>query len=287
MKRTSLSIIQVLCGAVFFLMGPTPLLAQEDKDKDNSGTNPVNFTYDFRLYTELAQLPNDGGSLVTNTAEFRLPLGRDIANLQGGGPGSLFYDMGERLQLRTRIPYQNLSVDNPAEAPFGSSEVSGIGDINFRLLGIAYASQKVIVAPGLEAWFDTASNDALGAGQTLLGPVAFAVFPGILGGRSLFAPGYQYVFDVGGGGGLSDVSLSLIDLYFVWMLAEGKNWLIVDPQISLDHENSEESMTVEVEWGYMIVPQSGISTYLRPGFGVGVDRPYSWNVEIGLKFVWR
>jgi hypothetical protein len=268
---------------LFVLTGPTPGFAQED----NTGTNPVNFTYDFRLYTELAQLPNDGGSLITNTAEFRLPLGRDIANLRGDGPGSLFYDMGERFQLRTRIPYQNLSIDNPAEAPFGTSDVSGIGDINFRLLSVAYASQKLIIAPGLEVFFDTASNDALGSGKTLLAPVVFAVFPGILGGRSLFAPGYQYVFDVGGDSNRPDVSRSQIDLYFVWLLAEGKNWLIVDPQIILDHENSEELMTVEAEWGFMIVPTSGISGYLRPGFAIGDIKPYSWNVEIGLKFVWQ
>jgi hypothetical protein len=268
---------------LLFLIVPTPGFAQEEKD--NTGTNPVNFTYDFRLYTELASLPSNGGSLNTTTAEFRLPLGRDVANLRGDEPGSLFYDMGERFQLRTRIPYQNLSVDNPMGDPlFETSEVSGIGDINFRLLGIAYASQKLIVAPGLEVFVDTATNDALGAGTTTLAPVLFAVFPGILGPKSLFAPGYQYVFNVGGG---PDVSRSQIDLYGVWMLAEGKNWLILDPQIILDHENNKEVMTVEAEWGYMMVPQSGISSYLRPGVGVGADRPYSWNVEIGLKFVWR
>jgi hypothetical protein len=106
------------------------------------------------------------------------------------------------------------------------------------MLYIAHASQKLIIATGLEAFFDTASNDALGSGKTSLGPQIFTVFPGILGGRSLFAPGYQFVFDVAGDG--PDIRRSQIDLYFVWLLSQGKNWLIVDPQIILDHENSKE-----------------------------------------------
>ena len=165
--------------------------------------------------------------------------------------------------------------------------MSGIGDFDARLLGIAYASKRFILAPGLEAFFDTASNDALGEGKTSLGPVVFAVFPGILGGRSLFAPGYQYIFSVSGDDARPDIRRSQIDLYFVWLLAQGKNWLIVDPQIVLDHENDKDLGTVEAEWGFMIAPSVGTSGYLRPGVGVGADRPYDWNLEIGLKFVWR
>jgi hypothetical protein len=150
--------------------------------EDNSGTNPVNFTYDFRVYSELAQLPNDAGSSALTTAELRVPLGRDIAYLSDDPEESPFYDMGSRWQLRFRAKYKNLSLENPANPPFGASEVSGIGDFDARLLWIASASKKMM---------DTASNDALGNGQTVLGPTAFAVFPGILGPGSLFAPGYQ------------------------------------------------------------------------------------------------
>jgi hypothetical protein len=189
--------------------------------------------------------------------------------------------------MRVRARYQNLSVDNPAAAPFGTSEVSGIGDFDARVLYMAHTGKKLMVATGLEAFFDTASNDALGSGKTSLGPVVFTVFPGILGGRSLFAPGYQYVFDVAGDDANPDISRSQIDLYLVWLLAKGKNWLIVDPQAILDHENDTELGTVEAEWGFMIAPSAGASGYLRPGIGIGADKPYSWNLEAGLKFVWR
>ena len=118
-------------------------------------------------------------------------------------------------------------------------------------------------------------------------PQIFTVFPGILGGRSLFAPGYQYVFDVAGDSSRPDIGRSQIDFYFVWLLANGKNWLIVDPQIVLDHENGKELGSVEAEWGFMIAPSAGGSAYLRPGIGIGADKPYAWNTEVGLKFVWR
>jgi hypothetical protein len=284
--KKRVSIFSAFVWIVFFILITSAQGFAQD-EKDNSGTNPVNFSYDFRLISEMADLKDDGGSQLKYTAEFRWPLGRDIANLRGDKEGSPFYDMGKMFSLRFRANYQNLSFDNPSNDPFGTSEVSGIGDLDARLLGIAYASKRVVIAPGLEAFFDTASNDALGSGKNALGPVVFAVFPGIIGGNSLFAPGYQYVFDIGGDEDRSDISRSQIDLYFVWQLAKGKNWLILDPQIILDHENSTEFGTVEAEWGFMIAPKQGISAYIRPGAGLGVDRPYDWNLEFAVKFVWR
>jgi hypothetical protein len=264
------------------LLLPAVALAQEEQD--NTGTNPLNFTYDARFIAEMSEL-DGGGSLGTGTFELRAPLGRDIANLRGQGAGNLAYDLGARFAVRFRGRYSTLSVPNMGAGPFDVSQVSGIGDFDMRFLAIAYSSGPVVIATGLEAFFDTASNPALGAGTTSLGPQVFFGFPGLLGGGSLFVPGYQYVFDIAGEG--ADVRQSRIDLYFVWMLAQGKNWLIANPQIILDHENSKEVATIEAEFGYMIAQSVGASTYVRPGFGLGDGKPYSWNLEVGLKFVWR
>ena len=282
MRFTKISMI-VLLALIFAI--PAVVWAQEEEKKqkkDNSGTNPVNFTYDYRLITEMQQFVDEGGSLLKHTAEFRWPMGGDIANLKGEEAG-FYREMSKRFAMRFRAYYQNLSVNDPSSAPFGSSSIAGIGDFDARILGIAYSSNKFILAPGLEAFFNTASNDALGSGSNTLAPVVFGVFPGLVGKGSLFAPGYQYVFDVSG----NDVSRSQIDLYFVWMLAQGKNWFLLDPQIILDHKNSVEFMTVDAEWGFMIVPKSGISGYVRPGVGFGEYRPFNYNLEFALKFVWR
>ena len=277
MKRhTQLTMLGIACWLVLGGIAT----AQED----NTGTNPVNFTYDFRLFTEMASLPSDDSSLITSTIEFRWPFGRDVANLKGVGAGSPYFGMGSRLGMRLRARYSNLSVDLPGS---GTSSVSGIGDLDARLLYLPYVKKKTILAVGLEAFFDTATSDVLGSGKTSLGPTVIGVFPGLVGRGSLFAPAYQYVFDVAGSDDRADISRSQLDLYFVWTLASGKNWLIVDPQVIIDHENDTTPGLVETEWGFMIAPSVGISGWVRPGFGIGSDKPYDWNLEAGVKFVWR
>ena len=279
--RSTLAYLLVL---VLVLVAATPVFAGE---KDNTGTNPANFTYDARFYSEMATLPGQGGSLITNTYELRWPMGGNIAKLRGEEEGGLYSNMGKRAAFRIKARQKSLSLEGPAESPFGTSEVSGIGDLDARLLGILYYNKSMLIAAGLEATFDLASNDYLGSGKTLLLPQVFFVFPSLMGKGSLFAPGFQYVFDVGGDPARADVSRTQIDLYFVWVLAEGKNWLIVDPQVVFDHKNDTYPGLLEVEWGFMIAQSAGASTYVRPGVGIGADRPYDWNIEAGLKFVWR
>jgi hypothetical protein len=250
--------------------------------QDNSGTNPVNFTYDYRLYTEAQHFKKDAGSQIRNIMEFRMPLGSDMANVLGQEEG-FYRDLGSKFQLRFRGYYNHLSLNDTSSAPFGSNTVSGIGDFDARLLYLAHVSTTWGLALGLEAFFNTASPDVLGSGSTNLAPVVFVPLFNILGKGSIFAPGYQYVFNVDG----NTVSRSQIDLYFVWALAGGKNWLLLDPQIIIDHHNSAEFMVVDAEWGFMIAPQSGLSGYIRPGIGVGADRPFNYNLEFAVKFVWR
>jgi hypothetical protein len=271
----------VIAVVVLVLFG---LTMQVQAQQDNTGTNPVNFTYDFRLYAEMQSLPIDDGSLIINTVEARWPLGRDVANLKGEGAGSLFHDMGSKFGMRVRARYSNLSFATPDSDTYS---VSGIGDFDARLLYLPYIGQKTIIAVGLEGFFDTATNDALGSGKTSLGPTVIGVFPGLVGRGSLFAPAYQYVFDVAGSDDRADISRSQLDLYFVWTLAAGKNWLIVDPQVIFDHENDKSPALVEAEWGFMIAPSIGVSGWIRPGVGIGSDRFYDWNLEAGIKFVWR
>ena len=283
MKKTRL-----LISAILALLLCTQIsIAQEEQD--NTGTNPGNFTYDARFYSEMAELYDPGGSYMISTFEFRLPLGRDISNLSDDPESSPYFELGQKWQLRLKSRYKSLNIDNPEDDPFNASSVSGIGDMDLRILYMAYTSKnkKISIAAGLEATFNLATNDALGTGKNLLSPMIFFVFPGSLGKGSLFVPAYQYVFDIGGDPARANVSRSQIDLYFVWLLAHGKNWLIVDPQILIDHNTGKVPILVEIEWGTMIKPVPGASVYLRPGMGVGEDRPYTWNFEAGLKFIWR
>jgi len=209
--------------------------------------------------------------------ELRAPLGRDLANVTGMEAGALV-NLGSRFAVRMRGYYNTVNFNDAA-----NTTVSGIGDFDARFLGIAHANKNWAVAPGLEAFFNTSSNDVIGSGSTVLAPVVFFGFFNKLGKGSIFAPGLQHRFSVGG----NKVNQTVLDIYYVKMLAKGKNWLIVNPQPIFDWENNTQFMVVDVEWGFMIVPQSGIAGYIRPGFGIGADRPFNYNFEVAIKFIWR
>jgi outer membrane protein assembly factor BamA len=109
--KKNVSVFSAFVWILFLILVTSAQGLAQDK-KDNTGTNPVNFTYDFRLITEMAELYNDGGSLLKHTAEFRWPLGREVANLRGDEEGSLFYDMGKMFSLRFRANLEDDSYEN-------------------------------------------------------------------------------------------------------------------------------------------------------------------------------
>jgi hypothetical protein len=230
----------------------------------------------------MQQFKNDGGSQIRGIMELRVPLGRDMANVLGKEAG-FWRDLGSRFALRFRAYYNDLTLTDNSSDPATHNSLSGIGDFDARFLWLAHATNKFAIAPGLEAFFNTASPDPLGSGSQILAPTLFFGFFNLLGNRSIFAPGFQYHFNYSG----NKVSRTVIDLYFVWVLAGGKNWVIFNPQPIIDHENSTTFAQVDLEWGFMIVPKSGISGYIRPGIGVGADRPFDYNLEFAIKFVWR
>jgi hypothetical protein len=184
--KTPKFLAAALIAVCWIVVVPAAAQAQDD----NTGTNPINFTYDMRFITGMDWLRDDGGSIIKNTFQFSAPLGRDLANLTGT---DRWDDLGRKFALRVRGYWNTLSVDNPSQAT-----VSGIGDLDARLLWLAHVNNKWGIAPGLEAFFNTASDDALGTGKTSLAPTLFVTLFNVLGRGSIFAPGYQYVFSVGG-----------------------------------------------------------------------------------------
>jgi hypothetical protein len=256
-----------------------PKKAEEAK-KDNTGTNPVNFTYDFRIIQEMQQFKDDGGSQNKSYMEFRAPMGRDLANVTGSEAAGLV-DLGSRWAVRLRGYYNTVTLKD--DSPAGSTTYSGIGDFDARILTVAHATSKFAIAPGLEGFFNTASNDAVGAGQNILAPVVFFGWFNLLGKNSIFAPGYQHRLNLDG----KNVNQSVLDIYYVKILSKGKNWFILNPQPIFDWENDIQYMMLDVEWGFMIHKASGIAGAIRPGFGIGADAPLAYNFEFQLKFVWR
>jgi hypothetical protein len=239
--------------------------------KDKTGTNPMNFTFDARLYNEYRSLntAGDGYQNVT-TFEFRAPFADGKWQFRGKARGVIL-----------KADTNNDGNDNIDE--------SGFGDIDLRFMTIPYMSKKGAVALGVEFFLDTASEDILGDGATIVAPLLFIGFFNPLGPGTLFVPGYQHNFSVDEADGRSEVNEGLIDMFLVKTWGANQFWGYIDPQILLDYENDIEFMLLELQVGMMTdkyFGTKGQSTYILPSFGIGTDRPYDFSLEVGYKIIW-
>ncbi len=243
-------------------------------EKDKTGTNPMNFTFDARLYNEYQWLntAGDGGQNIT-TFEFRAP----------------FAD--GKWQFRSKLRAVDLKADFNDD---GTDDVDdfGFGDIDVRFMTIPYMNmqKKLAVALGVEFFLNTASEDSLGAGAWTVAPLVFLPIFNPLGPGSIFVPGYQHKISIDEDDGRSRVHQGLIDFFLVKTFAQNQYWAYIDPQIVLDYENSREFMLLELQGGMMLdkfVGSKGHSIWILPSFGVGSDRPYDFSFEVGYKYIWR
>ena len=273
-----------LAATVLFGLAAPGVRAQEDDlaesaatDKvDKTGTNPINFQRDVRIYNEYLWLNTAGdGNQNLTTFEFRTPFA------------------GDKWQFRTRIPYNKVTADVNDDG-MDDTDDSGLGDINFRLLTVPYLKGANAFAYALEVFLDTASDDSLGAGTTSLAPVVFygRFFRGGFGPwqkGGLFALGLQYKFSVDEDEGRSKTEQAIIDVNFLLQAEDGQSWFFAEPQIVSDLENDAEFAIMDFEFGWMMTKWwpdlTGQSFYLRPTFTVGTDRPTDYGIEVGYKVI--
>jgi hypothetical protein len=275
MKR-SYGLLSALLAAV--LSGPVGVYAEEAKTeaqvkeafkKDKTGTNPMNFTHDLRVYDEYRWLETEGdGSQNLVTTEYRSPFA------------------GGKWQVRAKIRRNDLKADLNDNG-FDDVDEGGFGDTDIRLMTIPILNmeKKFAMAVGVEFFLDTASEDALGAGATSVAPFIFLGFFNPIGKGSIFVPGYQHTISVDEAKGREKVHGGLIDMFLVKTWKANKYWGYVDPQIILDYENHTEFMLLEIQAG-MMIGSNGHSIWAMPSFGVGTDRPYNFSLELGWKVVW-
>jgi len=266
-----LNLALVLTAAL--TLASTSLQAAKQPDqfkKDQTGTNPVNFSRDFRVYNEFTVLNTEGdGTQNVTTAEIRLP----------------FAD--GKWQWRMRARYTSIKADLNDDGNDDIDE-SGIGDTDMRFLTVLSLDKETqqAWATGLEVFLDTAAEDELGDGATSLGPQIFWVqfFKG-----GLFAPGLQYKFSVDEDSGRDEVEQWIVDLNYLKMAGDKQSWFFTDPQLIFDQEGDVDFAIVDLEWGWMATnwnPEAkGQSVYVRPSFGVGSDRATEGSIEIGYKWV--
>ena len=246
--------------------------AVTDKD-DKSGTNPINFQRDLRIYNEYTWLNTEGdGNQNVTTLEYRTPFA------------------GGKWQLRARLPYSITTADFNGDG-IDDVDDNGLGDVNIRLMTVPVMKGANALALAVEVFFDTASEDSLGAGATSLAPVVFFghFFQGGWGPwkkGGLFAPGLQYKFSIDEDKGRDEVEQIIIDINYFVMAENGKSWFFAEPQIVFDQENNTEFAIMDLEFGFM-TSRPGQSWYIRPTFtlGSGSDRPTDYGIEIAYKWI--
>jgi len=241
---------------------------------DKTGTNPINFTNDMRLYNEFLWLNTRGdGEQNITTFEFRTP----------------FAD--GKWQFRARARVASIEADITGD---GNDDLDdgGFGDFDFRFLTVPILDmkKKFALAVGFETFLPTATEDSLGSGALSIGPQVFGVFFAPFGIKgTLVAPAYQHKFSLDEDEGRSDVHQGLIDIFLLWISSGKQYWVLIDPQIILDYEENKEFMIIDFEAGTMLdkyLGTKGHSAYLRPAIGVGDDRPTDGSIEVGYKVIW-
>jgi hypothetical protein len=255
--------------ALFTVLNAGIVYAQETQQggqADNTGTNPINFTNDFRIYNNFSELNTAGdGKANTTTMEFRTP----------------FAD--GKWQFRIKAPYVWKEADLTGNG-VNNIDDHGIGNLSMRFLTVPVMNKekKFALAAGLEMFFDTANDPAIAESSTSLGPQVFAVFFRPPGGGALMAPAYQHVFSVGG----KDVHRGQIDFFYLWSFPKKFfNWALINPQGVINYEaDNDSSWNIDLETGKMLTKHQ--SVYVRPGFGIGTDRTFDWDIEGGWKVVW-
>lgn len=246
---------------------------------DKTGTNPLNFQRTLQVVNEY----NAVGDASINYTRFRYtePL--------AGGKMSL--------RLEAPVVYANAAlpgntstsaVEGTGVSISDSGEASdfGLGDLNLKLTYIPFTTRAGGLATSLELDFPTASDRVLGTGKYIAAPsVTYAFF---LPGNTIFAPAYKHSISFAGEGDREDVNSGSLDFYIVHRFDGGRQWVTLDPTYILNYELGKYSgATLRVVYGRVLgkVGDAVVSGYVKPGIGVGADRPNDWSAEIGLSLI--
>ena len=224
---------------------------------DKTGTNPLNFQKTISLKNEY----NDLGGVYANFTRFVYA-----------------YPLLSNLKLSAEIPW--LASDASGSDEFGLSDIVG------KSSWIPYATRTMGVALGADLAAPTASDEVLGTEMWVLAPSLTAAF--FLPNNAVFAPAYKHAFNCTDDDGRADINAGTLDFYLVKKFDRNRQWLTFDPTFLFDYESDRyESATVRVNYGRVLakVGDGVLSGFIKPGVGIGTDRPSDWSFEIGTSLI--
>ncbi|WP_313348720.1 hypothetical protein, partial [Paracoccus sp. (in: a-proteobacteria)] len=181
--------------------------------------------------------------------------------------------LAERTGLRLTLPLQRYQMP-------GSDNDFDFGDIALRLHHIPVVTKTYGVVVQGELIFDTAGRHELGYGTTVL--KGTAIYARFLSNGSILAPSLSHSEALGGH---TDVSETVLDLYYVPRLADSSIFVTVDPAIISNWETDAVYGSLAVTVGKTVgkMWNGTAQVYVKPTLLVGNDRPADWAVEVGFK----
>ena len=237
---------------------PTDSNAQETKD--SSGTNPAILSRTLSVSNEYRFLDDDRYF--------------DLTNFRYTEP---FADGAASIRLTIPVATTDL--------PFGDNE-TGLGDIAAKFSWIPSVSRKEAFILSTEFFAPTASENILGSGKWVTAPgITWANF---VSPELIVAPAYIHSLSFAGEDSRADVNRGDFDLYVVYRPHAKGWWITSDLTVSHDFEKSTTPVDWEVAFGKTLMRLEGggaVNGYIRPGIGIGHDRPYNFNIEVGISLV--
>ncbi|MEJ1963153.1 MAG: hypothetical protein WDO56_17005 [Gammaproteobacteria bacterium] len=273
---------------VLFAFGSAPLYCQESpapaqpekqQASDKSGTNPANFSKTLQVREEYYSLKN--GDLYGTQTE-------------------LLYSqpLGGKWKLDFEVPFL---VGTNAFGP----NLYGLGDVSVTPKLRPYISRKLAVIAGVELTAPTGTRDQLSTNRWTLGPtITLAFF--FPKQHLIFAPTYQDTFSLSdssaaanfasSGGDLNeggapvdpdatagDIHKGVFDLYVVYQMSGGRQWILIDPAITIDYENnSKVTASIAPAFGFFVASGSSVTAQaVIPLTNGALD----WGIKLTFKQV--
>lgn len=263
-SRTQLALRITWRCFLLMLCLPPPVLAQTQQGVPSATEAALKKPTDFRSRVEIRN---------------------EYQDLEGDGYRNsvvprLDYAVSSSVALRLEPPY--VTYDPGA----GGERVSGQGDLLIRGVWRAIQRDGFALIVATDVIFDTADDDRLGFGKTVIAPHLFAAID-LTKYDSVFFPNVQHYFSVAGDENRADVSFTTLrpNLLTRW---PNKVYTFLEPQFTIDWEHDAKTgLTVELEVGKIL--SRNIAAWARPGIGVinrnELPQVYNWNLEVGMRYI--
>jgi hypothetical protein len=252
--------VTLTCVALIASCAIGTAVAQESQSADNSGTNPTTLNRAFVIGNDFRQLPGNNGRWFNNS------------------------------YVRYAQPFNNGSMNLVIEAPFASTNVlggtrGGFSDASLKWNWVAHVDRTMGVVPSFKVTAPTASEDVFGSGRWIGAPgltVAFFLTP-----EWIIAPAVVHSFSFGDPNGRGRINRTDFDLYAVYK-PKGQNWWLTgDLTVGYDFIARTWPATFKLALGTNIgkLGDGAVNLSIRPGIGIGRDRPANYSIEVSLSVV--